>query len=76
MEGNIWKGKKRKKRKKTQAVAFLTAKDQGILLEGQMLKFLVTWPPNAKNQHIEKDPDAAKDWRQKEKGTAKDEMAR
>ena len=55
------KGKKKKKKKKPQAVAFLTAKDQGILLEGQMLKFLVTWPPNAKNQHIEKDPDAGKD---------------
>ena len=31
---------------------------------------------DAKNQLIEKDPDAGKDWRQKEKGVAEDEMAR
>ena len=29
----------------------------------------VLWPPNAKNWHIGKDPDAGKDWRQEEKGT-------
>ena len=32
------------------------------------------WPPNAKNWLIWKDPDAEKDWRQEEKGTAEDEM--
>ena len=37
---------------------------------------LVFWPPDAKNQFIGKDPDAGKDWRQKEKGVAKDEMVR
>ena len=26
----------------------------------------ILWPPDAKNQLIEKDPDAGKDWRQKE----------
>ena len=30
-------------------------------------------PPDAKNWHPEKDPDAGKDWRQ-EKGTTEDEM--
>ena len=31
-------------------------------------------PPDAKNWLIGKDPDAGKDWRQKEKGTTEDEM--
>ena len=33
-------------------------------------------PPDAKSQLIGKDPDAGKDWRQKEKGVAEDEMVR
>ena len=32
------------------------------------------WPPDAKNWFIEKDPDAGKDWRWEEKGTAEEEM--
>ena len=36
----------------------------------------VLWPPDAKNQIIGKDPDAGKEGRQKEKGTAEDEMVR
>ena len=32
------------------------------------------WPPDAKNWLIWKDPEAEKDWRQKEKQTAEDEM--
>ena len=34
----------------------------------------ILWPPDAKNWLIGKDPDAGKDWRQKEKGTTEDEM--
>ena len=34
----------------------------------------ILWPPDAKIWLIGKDPDAGKDWRQKEKGMAKDEM--
>ena len=34
----------------------------------------ILWPPDAKNWLTGKDPDAGKDWRQKEKGTTKDEM--
>ena len=34
----------------------------------------VLWPPYAKNWFIGKDPDAGKDWRQKEKGVAEGEM--
>ena len=34
------------------------------------------WPPDAKNQLIRKDPDAWKDWRQKKKRVAEDEMSR
>ena len=34
------------------------------------------WPPDAKSQLIGKDPDTRKDWRQKEKGAAEDEMVR
>ena len=29
---------------------------------------MITWPPDAKNQLIGKDPDAGKDWRWEEKG--------
>ena len=38
------------------------------------LKFLILWPPDAKNWLIWKDPDAGYDWRQEEKGTTEDEM--
>ena len=34
----------------------------------------ILWSPDAKNWLIWKDPDAEKDWRQKEKGTTEDEM--
>ena len=34
----------------------------------------ILWPPDAKIWLIWKDPDAGKDWRQKEKGTTEDEM--
>ena len=37
---------------------------------------LVLWPPDAKNWLIGKDPDAGKDWRQKEKMVAENEMVR
>ena len=40
------------------------------------LKLQDLWPPDVKSQLIEKDPDAGKDWRQKEKGAAEDEMIR
>ena len=36
----------------------------------------ILWPPDVKSQLTGKDPDAGKDWRQKEKGAAEDEMAR
>ena len=35
----------------------------------------VLWPPDVKSQLIEKDPDAGKNWWQKEKGVTEDEMA-
>ena len=34
----------------------------------------ILWPPDAKNQLIEKDPDAGKDWREEEKRATEDEM--
>ena len=34
----------------------------------------IFWPPHVKSWLIGKDPDAGKDWRQEEKGTAEDEM--
>ena len=34
----------------------------------------VFWPPDAKSWLTGKDPDAGKDWKQEEKGTAEDEM--
>ena len=35
---------------------------------------LILWPPDAKNLLIGRDPNAGKDWRQKEKGVAEDEL--
>ena len=35
----------------------------------------ILWPPDVKGQLIRKDPDAGKDWRQREKGTTEGEMA-
>ena len=37
-------------------------------------KVLILWPPDVKSQLIRKDSDAGKDWRQKEKRVAEDEM--
>ena len=34
----------------------------------------ILWPPDAKSGLIRKDPDAGKDWRQKEKSVTEDEM--
>ena len=34
----------------------------------------IFWPPDANSQLIGEDPDAGKDWRQKEKGTTEHEM--
>ena len=34
----------------------------------------ILWPPDVKNWHIRKDPDAGKDWSQEEKGTTEDVM--
>ena len=39
-------------------------------------KATILWPSDGKNRLIGKDPDAGKDWRQKEKRTAEDEMVR
>ena len=36
----------------------------------------ILWPPDVKSWLTGKDPDAGKDWRQKEKGTTEDEMVR
>ena len=36
----------------------------------------ILWPPDTKRRLTGKDPDASKDWRQKEKGLAEDEMFR
>ena len=36
----------------------------------------ILWPPDVKSWLIGKDPDAGKDWGQKEKGTTEDEMVR
>ena len=36
----------------------------------------ISWPPDVKSWLTEKDPDAGKDWRQKENGAAKEEMVR
>ena len=43
----------------------------GLMLK---LKLPILGPPDVKNWLMGKDPDARKDWRQKEKGTTEDEM--
>ena len=35
----------------------------------------ILWPPHVKSLFIVKDPDAGRDWGEKEKGTPEDEMA-
>ena len=49
--------------------------DQSWVLIGRTdaeAKAPVLWPPDGKNWHIGKDPDAGKDWRQEEKGITED----
>ena len=36
----------------------------------------ILWPPDLKSKLTGKDPDAGKDWKQKEKGVAEDEIVR
>ena len=36
----------------------------------------ILWPPDVRSRLTGEDPDAGKDWRQKEKGAAEDEMVR
>ena len=36
----------------------------------------ILWPPDVKSRLIGKDSDAGKDWKQKEKGVAEDEIVR
>ena len=48
-------------------------------LEGQMLakaEVPILWPPDVKSWVLRKHPDSGKDWRQKEKRVAEDEMVR
>ena len=47
-----------------------------ILIEGTgaEAEALIFWPPDARSWFTGKDPDAGRDWRQKEKGVAEDEM--
>ena len=44
-------------------------------LEELMAETPILWPPDVKSWLIWKDPNAGKDWGQKEKGTTEDEMA-
>ena len=45
-----------------------------IFIERTDAEIPILWPPNSKNWHIGKDPEAGKDWRQEKKGTTKDKM--
>ena len=45
-----------------------------IFIRSSDVETPVLWPPDAKNQVIEKDPDAGKDWRREEKEMTEDEM--
>ena len=51
--------------------------DQSWIVIGKTVaeaETLILWPPDAKSWPIGKDPDAAKDWGQEEKGETEDEM--
>ena len=51
------------------------AETVGIYIRSlQYFETPILWPPDAKNWLIWKDPDAGKEWRQKEKGTSEGEM--
>ena len=51
--------------------------DQPWILVGRTdAKVPIFWSRDARSQLIGKDPDAGKDWRQEEKGTADDEIVR
>ena len=47
-----------------------------IFIERTDAEAPILWPPDAKSWLTRKDPDAGKEWRQKEKGLAEDEMFR
>ena len=47
-----------------------------IFIGGTDAEIPILWSPEAQSQLIGKDPDAGKDWGQKEKGVAEDEMVR
>ena len=47
-----------------------------IFIERTDAEAPILWPPDAKSWLTGKDPDAGKEWRQKEKGLAEDEMFR
>ena len=47
-----------------------------IFIRRTVSEALILWPPGAKSGLTEKDPDAGKDWRQKEKRAAEDERVR
>ena len=54
-----------------------TKRDQSWMLIGRTdvkAETPVLWPPDAKNWLVWKDPDAGKDWRWEEKGTAEDKI--
>ena len=60
---------------------FSSCGKQGAMLHFQCSSFslwwlLLFWPPDAKSKLIGKEPDAGKNWRQKEKRAAEDEMVR
>ena len=50
--------------------------NQPWILIGRTDAELQIWPPDSKSSLIGKDPDAGKDWRQKEKGMTEDEMVK
>ena len=47
---------------------------KGLMLKLKLQNVWSSSPPNVKNGHTGKDPDAGKDWRQEEKGMTEEEM--
>ena len=47
-----------------------------IIIKRTYTEAPILWPPDEESQLIGKDPDAVKDWRQKKKGAAEDELVR
>ena len=53
---------------------FININNPWIFVRRTDAEAVILWPPDAKSQHIGKEPDAGIDWGQKDQKMAEDEM--